>query len=109
MVDMRVRDDHKINLLRIKGELPVVAAVRALLKATVNQDLFPTGFQAVAAPCYFLVRAVKNQFHSVFSLSPSDPAPPRSKSSTGQWSLPLTSVKILLSATLLRKESETKK
>ena len=64
VIDVRVRDDHKIDSRRIKGQAVAVAFIAALLKSAVDEKPLSGCIHTVTAPCYFLIRSIKCQPHT---------------------------------------------
>ena len=67
MVDMGMGDEDIINGVGRKGEFRIGDLVPALLQAAVHQDALAVHFQAMAAACDALIRAVKIKLHQMTS------------------------------------------
>ena len=66
VVDVRVGDDHIVNVIGRKVQHGVVSLVLALLQAAVDEDLLAADFHAVAAARDGLGRPEKGEFHVGF-------------------------------------------
>ena len=66
VVDVRVGDDHIVDVIRRKVQHGVVSLVLALLQAAVDEDLLAADFHAVAAARDGLGRPEKGEFHVGF-------------------------------------------
>ena len=67
MVDVRVRQQHEVQLLRGDGDGLVLEQIAPLLHAVVHQTLFVADLEIGAAPRDLVGRAEKCHFHG-FSL-----------------------------------------
>ena len=65
VVDVGVGDQNAVDLPGGEGQGVVLQLVAPLLKAAVDEQLLPPGFQHMAGAGDFLVGAVESQFHGI--------------------------------------------
>ena len=65
MVDVRVRQHHKIQLAGGQGQRRVFKGVRALLHAAIHQEIAPAHLHQRAAACHLVRGAKKRHLHAI--------------------------------------------